>query len=690
MANIDSPADAALRAAFSQRGIGEPDLKVLVGGETFFHNSKLFCRASEYFDRMLASDMRESNTMTIEFPDGDPKEWVRLCRYVEPRSTFTPYPLTAEKMHVGEEDAKTVFQWFHLFGMTNLLQECDERLSISSPKFLDYDLNNVNHQRSIMTEILVWADTAATFGLSETLHVMIKELKWAVHAFPEIITTEILEDMRPFWSTTAGTELWKAVKAMLPDDVKSSHDDAALKANKLLIELLAQSCKVPAQISTLKSEADFNTIANLMIKYRSWPLIQQEGCAAFQDPILRNDDNHISSAVTDDIEAIVSAMAAHSNLSKVQEWGCGALGSLACKKHQFATLGFLAYHNACHNDANHVLIAAKQGIEAIVSAMTAHSNVSKVQEQGCYALGSLACSNDANCVSIAAKHGIEAIVSSMTAHCNVSKVQELGCAALGILARHNDANCVLIAAKDGIKAIVSAMTAHSILSKVQEQGCFALWSLARNNDANRVSIAAKHGIEAIVSAMMAHSNVSKVQERGSGALGNLARHNDANCVSIAVKDGIEAIVSAMAAHSNLSEVQVQGCYALGSLACSNDANCVSIIAKDGIEAIVSAMTAHSNVSKVQEWGCVALRHLICGNDANCASIAAKHGIEASVSAMAAQSNVFKRQKIGFGASFNLSFNESVAVRIQLVGGLAVLEQNASNSNAQAVLQRIKA
>jgi hypothetical protein len=46
--------------------------------------------------------------------------------------------------------------WSHLFGMVNLLQECDERLSISSPKFLDDDLNDVNHQRSTMTEFLVW------------------------------------------------------------------------------------------------------------------------------------------------------------------------------------------------------------------------------------------------------------------------------------------------------------------------------------------------------------------------------------------------------------------------------------------------------------------------------------------------------------------------------------------------------
>jgi hypothetical protein len=148
---------------------------------------------------------------------------------------------------------------------------CDERLSISSPKFLDDDPNNVDHQRSTMTEILVWADTAATYGLSETLDAMMKELKKAVNSFPVMMTTEIMEKMSPFWSTTAGTELWEAVKAILPDDVKSSHIDAAMKANELLFEIVAQSCKVPAQIRSLKNEADFYAIVNLMKKYRSVP-----------------------------------------------------------------------------------------------------------------------------------------------------------------------------------------------------------------------------------------------------------------------------------------------------------------------------------------------------------------------------------------------------------------------------------
>jgi hypothetical protein len=168
-----------------------------------------------------------------------------------------------------------------------------------------------------------------------------------------------------------------------------------------------------------------------MKRYRSVPRIQQQGCAAFRDPILGTDDNHISSAVNDGIEAIVlkvgergclalGNLASNSDanrvsMSKVQEWGCFALGNLAL-----------------NSDANRVSIAAKHGIEAIVSAMAAYSNITEVQECGCLALANLACTNDAYRVSIAAKHGIEAILSAMTTHSNVSKVKNLGVQLLGI------------------------------------------------------------------------------------------------------------------------------------------------------------------------------------------------------------------------------------------------------------------
>jgi hypothetical protein len=62
-----------------------------------------------------------------------------------------------------------------------------------------------------------------------------------------------------------------------------------------------------------------------------------------------------------------------------------------------------------------------------------------------------------------------------------------------------------------------------------------------------------------------------------------------------------------------------------------------------------------------------------------------------VIAMMVHTNITEVQEYGCLALFNLTFNKSVAVRIlQLEGGLAVLKQNPSNSNAKRALKRIKA
>jgi hypothetical protein len=57
--------------------------------------------------------------------------------------------------------------------------------------------------------------------------------------------------------------------------------------------------------------------------------------------------------------------------------------------------------------------------------------------------------------------------------------------------------------------------------------------------------------------------------------------------------------------------------------------------------------------------------------------------------MTAHSNESRVQERGCSALFSLTFNKSVAARIQFEGGLAVLEQNPSNFNAKIALLRIR-
>lgn len=77
-----------------------------------------------------------------------------------------------------------------------------------------------------------------------------------------------------------------------------------------------------------------------------------------------------------------------------------------------------ALRNVAANVDNQVSIAKAVGIEAIVSAMRAHSRHSGVQEQGCWVLGNLAWNIDSIKALIAEASGIEAIMSAMQGHWN--------------------------------------------------------------------------------------------------------------------------------------------------------------------------------------------------------------------------------------------------------------------------------
>ncbi len=54
----------------------------------------------------------------------------------------------------------------------------------------------------------------------------------------------------------------------------------------------------------------------------------------------------------------------------------------------------MMYSLVCTSLANKIKIASLAGIEAIIKAMSIHTNNSGVQENACCALGNLAASND--------------------------------------------------------------------------------------------------------------------------------------------------------------------------------------------------------------------------------------------------------------------------------------------------------
>jgi hypothetical protein len=237
--------DSGFPPQHNRRCLGEPDVEVVVGGESFLHHSFILCYSSEYFDTMLASGMQESKNKKIDFPDKNPEEWKLFYPFLEPRSVST-----ANSVEITKENAKAILPWFHEFGMTKLLGEGDEKLWSSLLLFKhDYypsDHRTLDQRKNTLMEIVGWTQIADTYGLPRTREAMVKELKKAVTEYPELITKELLTSMVPFWSKPHDIELWQAVKTRLPSHVTENNDDKNLKSNALFLDFLHQSFKVAA------------------------------------------------------------------------------------------------------------------------------------------------------------------------------------------------------------------------------------------------------------------------------------------------------------------------------------------------------------------------------------------------------------------------------------------------------------
>lgn len=117
-----SPARKTIRSA-------PPDVIVSVGSgdsvQEFECYRVVLSWASEYFDALLSSGMKEDKLGRIEFPDKDPEEFKLFYEFIKPSKI-------AEVKYDANIDMGNVFKllpWFHQFEMGNHVEECDRILA---------------------------------------------------------------------------------------------------------------------------------------------------------------------------------------------------------------------------------------------------------------------------------------------------------------------------------------------------------------------------------------------------------------------------------------------------------------------------------------------------------------------------------------------------------------------------------
>ncbi|CAB9519525.1 expressed unknown protein [Seminavis robusta] len=100
----------------------DPDVIVVVGGVSFCHYKSILCTCG-FFDTMLSSSMKESETGKIEFPDGDPEVWLEVYKFLDPLEYITlEQPISSL---LTEENFDVLFPWFDYLGMEKHLLLCD-------------------------------------------------------------------------------------------------------------------------------------------------------------------------------------------------------------------------------------------------------------------------------------------------------------------------------------------------------------------------------------------------------------------------------------------------------------------------------------------------------------------------------------------------------------------------------------
>jgi len=104
-----------------RRKLVETDLTVVVGEgaeKKIFPCHKLVLRlASEVFDSMFSHDMKEKQESVLELRDKAPAEWELFYSFIDPE--------TAGLAQINRTNVLTLLPWFHEYGMTSLVCQCD-------------------------------------------------------------------------------------------------------------------------------------------------------------------------------------------------------------------------------------------------------------------------------------------------------------------------------------------------------------------------------------------------------------------------------------------------------------------------------------------------------------------------------------------------------------------------------------
>ena len=214
----------------------EPDVLVVVGDQEFRHHRQILCRASEYFDAALNSGMREAETMRIEFPDEDPREWELFASFMEPFS----------QAKVTRSNVQKLTPWFHKFGITSMLHVCDQIYADMTfqpfrRRHWHLALSDVENVRNTLHDLLNAYAFSAMYDLSITKEKTSRALRRQITRSPNLFDVECITLLLATLEKDENrNKLWDSLKEYIPSELQLE-DPQDLISNRLFPHLLHSS-----------------------------------------------------------------------------------------------------------------------------------------------------------------------------------------------------------------------------------------------------------------------------------------------------------------------------------------------------------------------------------------------------------------------------------------------------------------
>lgn len=202
----------------------EPDLTVVVGQgdskKTYVYHSQIMASYSSFVDIALATPMRESENMTITFPEIESEEWEAMIGYLQP---FATPPSTAFEV-------LRVLPWYAKYQFTAGFEMCDRFLSKLSFDIEDFSKVDVHVQA-------VGAAYKHSMPLTRENGKEFAKQVFRNRTLRSGLTPEMISALLPVITEDKG--LWKRLSLMM-GPLSLSQNKEAIITNPLFPDLLAQ------------------------------------------------------------------------------------------------------------------------------------------------------------------------------------------------------------------------------------------------------------------------------------------------------------------------------------------------------------------------------------------------------------------------------------------------------------------